>query len=416
MIRKFNIYKDRWGIESRNVIEPGLENVTNALGKVGNPHLGLNVIHVAGTNGKGSTITMMNELLIEHGFTTACFYSPCFVDVHDQIQMNGVPISSSELDVLFERAKKAGLSGLLTDFELLTVLAFMAFKDSQSEIILLETGMGGRFDSTNVITPLISVIPSISLEHEQFLGSTLSEVANHKAGIIKEGVPVVVGALNQESIEVIQKESESKHSPLWLLDEEFSLNEGTYKDRKGVTIPNLVIGLKGQHQKLNAALAIRSIIYVLKTFHEEIKPEKVREALQNSSLQGRFEKVNKKLYLDGAHNPASIRVLVDTLKEQFPNESIHFVVGLIKGKNARGILSILEEIGTTFTFVDFPDERAMSARELIKISSADSKEMTKDPIEVLWKLNYKEGVTIVTGSLYLLANLREKAVKIFKNI
>ncbi|MFX3674576.1 MAG: folylpolyglutamate synthase/dihydrofolate synthase family protein [Paenisporosarcina sp.] len=416
MIRKFNFYKEKWGIESRNSIEPGIENVSRALRKVGNPHLDLNVIHVAGTNGKGSTIAMMNEMLLAHNLKTACFYSPCFVDVHDQIQINGVPISSPELDVLFGKVKKSGLSGILTDFELLTVLAFMAFKESNSDIILLETGMGGRFDSTNVITPMISVITSISLEHEQFLGSTLTEVAFHKAGIIKEGVPIVVGELNNEVLQVIKEESEQKKSPLWILDEDFSLNGTTYKDRESNNIPQISIGLRGIHQVLNAALAIRSIIYVLKSLKKVISDEKIRGAIQNISLPGRFEKIGENLYLDGAHNPASIRRLVDTIKEQFPKQKIHFVVGLLKGKNAKVILSILEEVDATFTFVDFPDERAMSAKELLKISHSDSKNMTKEPVEVIEKLILTKDMTLVTGSLYLIANLREKLDKIFKNI
>jgi dihydrofolate synthase/folylpolyglutamate synthase len=409
-------YKERWGIESKNTIEPGLENVTKALGKLGNPHLGLNIIHVAGTNGKGSTIAMMNEMLLTHGITTACFYSPCFVDIHDQIQINGENISSAHLDRLFEQAKKAGLSGMLTDFELLTVLAFMAFKESNSAIILIETGMGGRLDSTNVIIPLLSVIPSISLEHEQFLGTTLLEVANHKAGIIKEGKPVIVGPLTEEALYAVSEESKRKQSPMWIINEDFSLSKGTYKDSDGTVIQQLEIGLKGDHQLQNAALAIRAVLYVLKTLGKQPEIMRISKVLKSISLPGRFEKINEHLYLDGAHNPASIRVLVDTIKKEFPNEPIHFVVGLIKGKNAKKILMILEETGSTFTFVDFPDDRAMSSQELLEISKSKNKSKTKEPIKIIEKLISNDTITIVTGSLYLLANIRENAVRIFKNV
>ncbi|MBE3102700.1 MAG: bifunctional folylpolyglutamate synthase/dihydrofolate synthase, partial [Bacilli bacterium] len=195
MIPKLNEYKERFQMVSKNTIEPGLCAVTHALEKVGNPHYKLKFIHVAGTNGKGSTISMMNSMLQAHQVKTACFYSPCFMDVHDQIQLNGENISTQQLDYVFHLAKEAGLSGMLTDFELLTVLAFLAFEQFQPDIVLLEAGMGGRFDSTNVITPVISVIPSIALEHEQFLGKTIEEVAFHKAGIIKKGIPVVIGPL-----------------------------------------------------------------------------------------------------------------------------------------------------------------------------------------------------------------------------
>lgn len=416
LIPKMNAYKERWGIESKNTIEPGLENVTNALKKLGNPHQGLNIIHVAGTNGKGSTIAMMNEMLLAHGLTTACFYSPCFVDVHDQIQLNGENITSAHLGRLFEQAKKAGLSGMLTDFELLTVLAFMAFKESNSTIILIEAGMGGRYDSTNVVMPLISVITSISIEHEQFLGATIPEIAYHKAGILKKGKPVVVGSLNVEALDVIKDECESKQSTIWILNEDFSLSEGTYKDREGTVIQHLEVGLKGDHQAQNAAVAIRAIQFVLNALRKQVEFMKISKVLKTISLPGRFEKINEHLYFDGAHNPASIRVLVDTIKKEFPNETIHFVVGLIKGKNAKKILMILEEIGSTFTFVDFPDERAMCSQELLEISESTNRTGTKEPIKIIKKLINNRDKTIVTGSLYLLANIRENAVKMFKNI
>jgi len=416
MIPKFNFYKEKWGVESRNSIEPGLEKVTEALIRVGNPHLNLNFIHVAGTNGKGSTISMMKEMLLAHGLSTACFYSPCFIDVHDQIQLNNKPISSSQLDHLFQRAHQAGLSGMLTDFELLTVLAFMAFKESNSDIVLLETGMGGRYDSTNVITPLLAVITSISLEHEYFLGTTLSDIAYHKAGIIKEGIPAISGSLHKEALDTVKEEAKQKKSKLWILDEDFSFTKDTYENADGIRIEHLTLGLKGLHQTQNAALAIHSVLYVLKSFEKHPSPAKIRDALKTVSLPGRFERINDQLYFDGAHNPASVRVLVETIKTEFPNRSIHFIVGLIKGKNASGILTILEEVGTRFTFVDFPDERAMRAQELMNFSQSNNKSVTKDPVSEIVKSELNNGVTIVTGSLYLIANLREKIDKLFKNI
>lgn len=280
MIPKFNFYKEKWGVESRNSIEPGLEKVTEALIRVGNPHLNLDCIHVAGTNGKGSTISMMKEMFLAHGLSTACFYSPCFIDVHDQIQLNDTPISSTQLDQLFERAHQAGLSGMLTDFELLTVIAFMAFKESNSDIVLLETGMGGRYDSTNVITPLLAVITSISLEHEHFLGTTLTDIAYHKAGIIKKGIPAISGTLHKEALDIMKEEAKQKKSKLWILDEDFSFTQDTYKNADGIHISHLTIGLKGLHQTQNAALAIHSVLYVLKSFEKHPSPAKIRDALK----------------------------------------------------------------------------------------------------------------------------------------
>lgn len=416
MIPKFNEYKERWEVESRNTIEPGLDRMIEALEKVGDPHKNLNIIHVAGTNGKGSTIAMMEAMLSEHGLKTACFYSPCFFDVHDQIQLNGRYISETQLDQLFTRVKQAGLSGFLTDFELLTVLAFMAFEEFKADIVLLEAGMGGRFDSTNVVTPLLSIIPSIAIEHEQFLGTTLREVAYHKAGIIKQGVPVIIGNLDDESLNVMKEECVKQKTTCWIESKDFKLKQVVYRDFEGNQLDRIHIGLKGQHQLLNGAIAIRAIFYLLKLKNKTVDETKIRDALLNVSLQGRFEKINNQLILDGAHNPASIRVLVDTIKKEFPNDPIHFFVGLIKGKNAVEILNILEEIDAKFTFVDFPDERAMSAQNLLNLSNATYKSGTKDPLGEIEKIFSENSKIIVTGSLYLLANFRKKALKMFKNI
>lgn len=416
MIPRFNEYKERWEVESRNTIEPGLARMIEALEKVGNPHKNLDIIHVAGTNGKGSTIAMMETMLAAHGLKTACFYSPCFLDVHDQIQLNGDYISEIQLDDLFKKVKYAGLSGFLTDFELLTVLAFMAFEEFHADIVLVEAGMGGRFDSTNVVTPLISIIPSVALEHEQFLGTTLREVAFHKAGIIKQGVPVIIGNLDVESLKVMKEECFEQKTTCWIESKDFMLDQSVYRDFEGNQIDGIQIGLKGQHQILNGAIAIRAIIYFLKLKNRTVEKTSVIESLLKASLPGRFEKINNQLILDGAHNPASIRVLVETIKKEIPNEPIHFFVGLIKGKNAKEILKILEEIDAKFTFVDFLNERAMSAQDLLDLSTVINKNKTKDPLGEIEKLFSENSKIIVTGSLYLLGNIRKKALKIYKNI
>lgn len=414
MIPKFDEYKNRFQIKSKNAIEPGLDSITRALEKVGNPHQKLQFVHVAGTNGKGSTIAMMDSMLQAHEIKTACFYSPCFVDVHDQIQLNGEHITEEQMNHVCQMVKKAGLSGTVTDFELLTVLAFLAFEQFHPDIVLLETGMGGRYDSTNVITPLISVIPSIGIEHEQFLGSTMAEVANHKAGIIKEGKPVVIGSLDEVAEGVFIKETNLKQSPLWKINKDFDLQNGQYKDHEGYAISNLPIPLQGPHQQSNAALALRTAIYIVEKLNREVNEVSLREGLKHAFIPGRFEKITDTLYFDGAHNPASARALVDTLKEVYPDTPIHFYVGMIEGKDAEKILRIFEEVSQHFTFIDFPDSRSMPSQKLLEISEAADKYRTNDPVGSLKKSISKKHVTIVTGSLYLLAELRLSALRNLK--
>ena len=187
MIPKLDEYKERWGIESDDAIKPGLEAVQKALVEVGNPEKKLQIIHVAGTNGKGSTIAFMEAILKEHGFSTGVFSSPAIVDIHDQIRINGELISAEELDKSFSTMKEAGLSGLLTDFELLTVAAFVTFGRLAPDYVLLETGMGGKLDSTNVVKPLVSVITSYCTRSYGFLRyynrpSCGAEGRHHKRG------------------------------------------------------------------------------------------------------------------------------------------------------------------------------------------------------------------------------------------
>ena len=414
LIPKFNEYKQRFQIESKNAIEPGLESVTRALEKVGNPHKKLSFVHVAGTNGKGSTIAMMNSMLQAYGVKTACFYSPCFMDVHDQIQLNGEYISLEQMDAVFQRAKEAGLSGTVTDFELLTVLAFLSFERFNPDIVLLETGMGGRFDSTNVITPLISVIPSIALEHQQFLGNTIEQVAFHKAGIIKPDIPVVIGPLEEEAQQVIMEEADQHHAAVWKIDKDFTLAQGQYSDIEGHDLTGISVPLKGPHQQNNAALAIRTVLYVVEKLNIKVNENFMQDGLNHAFIPGRFEKITDMLYFDGAHNPASALALVETVKELYPNTLIHFYIGMIEGKDAMKILRIFEKVSSNFTFIDFDDDRCMPSQKLSEISEAAIKTNTKEPLNLLRKTISKKHVTIVSGSLYLLAELRLKAIKRFK--
>lgn len=186
MIPKFDIYKDKWAVTSDDVIKPGLTAIAEALTLIGSPEKKLQIVHLAGTNGKGSTLTFLEAILMEHGLRVGKFMSPCILDVHDQIQVAKQPISAEEMDRVFQQMQAAGLSGKLTDFELLTVAAFLHFVNSNVDVAIIEAGMGGLLDSTNVVTPIVSIIPSIALEHTKYLGNTIESIAHHKAGIIKQ--------------------------------------------------------------------------------------------------------------------------------------------------------------------------------------------------------------------------------------
>lgn len=365
MIPRLDDYKKKWAVDSDLSIKPGLDAILEALEMLQNPEQKCSYVHVAGTNGKGSTIAFLEQIARNHGLKVGKFMSPCIVDVHDQLQINGKSITENEMDELFIQLKNAGLSGKLTDFELLTCAAFLYFSQQEVDLVLLETGMGGREDSTNVITPIVSIITSIALEHTRFLGSTIESIAKHKAGIIKENIPAVIGRLPQEAFQVIEAEAFAKHAPIIALGDHFDVtvdDTDVYtNDGNGLEINKLVRVLPGAHQADNMALAITAFFEVADYLKIPIEIDEIRNAVRMTSLPGRFEEVLANVYFDGAHNPASAEKLMETIKRQFPNEPIRFVIGMLADKDVKTVLQLLEQVSDEFYFVDFENERAMTS-------------------------------------------------------
>lgn len=397
---------------SDQAIKPGLEAIREALYCLGNPHQQLRVVHIAGTNGKGSTLAFIARIARQYGLNVGTFMSPCVVDVHDQIQVNGEPITEQQLDILFQVLQQAGLSGKLTDFELLTVLAFLHFQREQVDIVVLETGMGGLLDSTNVVTPIVSVITSIALEHTQFLGDTLTEIAQHKAGIIKQGKPVVVGRLETEAAQVIEQRAFNKQAPLLLLGKTFDIvryeqTETYVNDDTTYVVHDLRRQMRGPHQADNMALAVTAFIEVARVLHIPLSAEAIRQGVERATLAGRFEEVLPNVFFDGAHNPASAEKLVATIREQFPNRPVQFVIGMLADKDVQAVLTILQQVSDDFVFVDFDYIRAMKADKMIALCSATHKQIVRDAVQWIRKGHEQEKILVVTGSLYLLASLRE---------
>ena len=401
MITGFEHYKEKWQVESEQAIKPGLDAMEQALDLLGHPERATRFIHVAGTNGKGSTIAFLEAILREHGMSVGKFMSPCIIDVHDQIQINGEQITPAEMDDLFKEMKQAGISGKCTDFELLTCAAFLHFRQKGVDIALMEAGMGGLLDSTNVIQPLVAVIPSIALEHMNFLGNTLADIAEHKAGIIKQGAPAVVGRLPEEALAVVKEQAEEKESELFILGRDFQVEGGRFTSPE-LQLPSLERKMPGMHQADNMALAIKVFLLMA----DRIDAEAVRKGVASAMLPGRFEEFLPNVYFDGAHNPASAEMLVATVREQFPRKNIEFVIGMLADKDVDAVLRLFETVSTTFTFVGFDNERAMKPQELVKRSRAVDCRIVHDPVGYLREPDDGRTVKIVTGSLYLLAGLR----------
>ncbi|WP_342525219.1 Mur ligase family protein [Chryseomicrobium sp. FSL W7-1435] len=381
-----DVFKEKWGIASRSTIEPGLDRMQRVLKQLGNPETFDRIIHVAGTNGKGSTIAFLKALCESHGIRYGAFQSPAIVDVHDQLVVNGQPITPKQLDTALELLAQVEEAKTLTDFELLTICAFIHFRSQDVDVWILETGMGGRFDSTNVVPKSIAVITSLSIDHTNFLGTTLDEIGYHKAGIIKEGSTVVL----PETIYLapFEKEAAIKNATLFSmipLDDEVELS------------------LVGAHQRMNATLACTALskLFTLTT-------DKLLTGLKGAYIPFRMEKLSDNIYLDGAHNVESAQKLVETIRTNFQDKPVHIVMGILADKEFEAVLRELEKVAETMTFVEFSHERALEPNRLVDLCRIKNKRMaTIDQIE----LNSLKSVNdryFITGSLYFLSEWRFK--------
>ena len=419
MIPQFDVYKKKWALTSDDVIKPGLSAIEEALALVGNPEKKLQIVHLAGTNGKGSTLTFLESIAKAHGLKVGKFMSPCILNVHDQIQVMQNPISEADMDHVFQQMKNAGLSGKLTDFELLTVAAFLHFVHCDVDLALIEAGMGGLLDSTNVVMPIVSIIPSIALEHTKFLGPTIESIASHKAGIIKQLRPVVIGDLPLEAKTVIYHEARSKQAPVLELNKQFQIvqtdhHEVYINDEMNVHITNITRHMKGPHQANNMALAITAFFEVASALNVTINKPSICHGIEVARILGRFEEVMPYIIFDGAHNPASAEKLVETVCQEFPHESITFVLGILGDKDVKAVLHHFEQISEKFYFVDFDNPRAMSANAMLELCNAPHKSVLSDPIQFLQTQSNHKSRTIVTGSLYLLTEVRGRLLGINK--
>lgn len=403
MIPKLDEYKKQVKITSVNEIKPGLTAIEHAMELLGSPQKELRAIHVAGTNGKGSTICFMESILHQAGISTGVFASPAMVDIHDQIRLNGENITEQELTTTFQTLKDSGLDGMLTDFELLTAAAFVTFNRLKPDVVLIECGMGGRFDSTNVIIPIVSVIPSIAKDHVGFLGNTIEEIAWHKTGIFKKGVPAVCGQLPEEARALAEKVAADVGSPLMTFGHDFWMKEANPEHFHGIIDMNLPDRkMKGPHQAINAAVAIEALLKA----DLQLPIESIQSGIANAQLYNRFEEVAPNVFFDGAHNPAAAVMLRRTVQEQFPGEKIDFVIGMMANKEIKETLNELIPVAHSFTFIDFDVPGAAAAQFVYDQCEFGRKQVTdQEYVSIILSKDLGKK-KIVSGSLYLLNSLR----------
>ena len=333
----------------------GLGSIKALLGVLKNPQDDLKVIHVAGTNGKGSTIAFMESILVEAGYKVGKYTSPVVFDYLEKYQINREYISEVNFAKLSTKLKEA-LERLKeekdiqpTIFEVETAMAFQYFREEKCDIVLLETGMGGDMDATNVCDKVLaSVIVSISLDHMGFLGDTIEEIAYHKAGIIKKGCPVVVMKQTQEVMEVIKKYADEMNAEMHIADE-----------------TNMQVSLKGQWQQFNAGVAVKVMDIVSKQGYV-ITDEHISKGLMNTKWPGRFEKIsdNPLVIIDGAHNPDAAKSLRATLDMEYKDTKFVYIMGVLGDKDYAEVIKLMVDRAEYIITVTPPNPRALEAVKL----------------------------------------------------
>ena len=327
-------------------IKLGLENMRRLLELIGLPGKAQRIIHVAGTNGKGSTCAMIDALSRAGHHSTGLFTSPHLVSFTERIRVDGAPIPEKEaarrLEVIHRHI--AGWDPHPTFFEITTALALWWFRDAGAQVLVLETGMGGRLDATNALTPCVSVITPIGLDHMQWLGGTLAAIAEEKAGIIKPGIPVVTAPQEPEALAVIERVAAEKNAPLTVVDFPWTGH----------------VTLAGAHQRWNASLALAAM--------GAARLAAPPEALASVEWPGRFQRFgwDGRTVLDGAHNPHGARALVEVWREIFGDEKAVIVFGAVAAKNHAEIIALLSAIALRFVFVTVDSPRAVPAEELAR--------------------------------------------------
>jgi dihydrofolate synthase / folylpolyglutamate synthase len=412
-------------------VKPGLKRMEWMMEKLGHPERRMKSIHIGGTNGKGSTLTYLRQILQESGCSVGTFTSPYFEQFNERIALNGVPIKDEDIirlanDIypLSMELEATDLGGP-TEFEIITAMAMQYFGHVQPvDIVLFEVGLGGRFDSTNVIFPILSIITNIGLDHTGILGSTHAEIAFEKAGIIKPGTSIITAVKQEEAKKVIENKAHEMKAPMYALDSHFSIGDHHSTSAGEIfsqTTPfrkwtNLEISMAGCHQTENASLAIMAVELLNKYYSFLIEDEHVYAGLKKAYWPGRFELISKDpmIIIDGAHNEEGITALVNELNKRYSDKTIRIIFTALSDKKLDKMINNLDTVADKITFVSFDFPRAASAESLFNISNSENKEYSQEWKSVLHEeirsLQSAE-VLVITGSLYFLSEAKPYLLK-----
>lgn len=384
----------------------GLENTRELTALIGHPQTQLRFIHVAGTNGKGSTCAMLESIYRAAGLRVGLFTSPHLVKFGERIQVNRTLLGEADIIRYVEKLRVL-LSELPADaqptfFEAVTVMALLHFAEQKCDLVIWETGLGGRLDATNIVTPLASVITNIGLDHQKWLGDTLAKIAAEKAGIIKPKVPVITGTTSSEALAVIEAEAKAQHSPLTVVP----ANTSQHELLNGINLP-----LQGLHQRHNAALALAVVATLQSVIPVSIEAQ--RRGLETVYWPGRMQRIQRgdqTLILDGAHNEDGIRALANSLPSLFPNQKPTLIVGMLQDKEFTRMSGLLAPLASRILTAPVDSERTASANDL-----ADACRTANPTTEISACQNLAQALdkakadpyVVITGSLYFVGEALE---------
>ncbi|UCD28052.1 MAG: bifunctional folylpolyglutamate synthase/dihydrofolate synthase [Planctomycetota bacterium] len=421
-----------------NTANFNLARMNRLLSGVGNPHKGFRSVHIAGTKGKGSTATMLASMLINCGLKVGLYTSPHLIDVRERIQINGEMISESDLTRIMAKiaqaVKKLGKDEP-TYFEILTTAAFLCFAEKKVDLAIVEAGVGGRLDSTNVVKPEVCAITSISIDHVYQLGDSLAKIAEEKAGILKSGIPAVSAPQPNEVRQAIQRVADKVKAPLRFTgqDIEFSFRfESTRAlgphNRVSLTtsssrFEHLPVPLLGDHQAINCGLAL-SIMAILKERGLEIEDQAAIEGLSKARLPGRMEIVhdNPRILVDGAHNAASVEALMRAIGQNIPYDSMVVIFGCQADKDVSGMLGHIRLGADKVIFTAAGSPRAMDPVELAAEYTertgkmAQVAETLEDALDIAERAVTREDIICITGSFYLVGHAKKVVDKRYDTV
>ncbi|MFC5712670.1 bifunctional folylpolyglutamate synthase/dihydrofolate synthase [Thalassorhabdus alkalitolerans] len=408
-------------------IKPGLERVNYMLDALGNPERSIKSIQVGGTNGKGSTVTFLRYMMNEAGLEVGTFTSPYITHFRERISVNGHSISKEDfleyaaaVKPLTEQLATTPL-GAPTEFEVLTVIAALYFaKKAYPDVVIWEVGLGGRFDSTTAMHPMVSVITNVGHDHQHILGETIPEIAKEKAGIVKSGVPLVTCEEKPEALAIFKETVEQNRTKMYTLGKEFFINNNNEAETGSSFsfssmfkhYPELRVEMEGEHQVKNAAAALMAIGYLKMFYALPVDDDHISNGLKKANWPGRFEIIQEKpsIILDGAHNKEGMESLAKALNRRYPDKTVHIIFAMTKEKNAYELLLPLSSlrIGSAFAApFDFP--RAASPAEIKKKSPFEMREVPnwQTAMEEAKKSASMNDVIVICGSLYFISEIKQ---------